>query len=142
MDCNQSDQVDRYIKRIEKTEEFMDSVLQFAVLAEEKVMHNLVLYRCLWKGVQVKQNVAVEIYEDYFSSEDAATRAEEFSVDTIISYPDPAHARGSDRRPVRRNMNVRRICANMRCKYVCCELQNKYLLCTFIVAILSTITMS
>ena len=48
----------------------------------------------------MKQNVAVEIYEDYFSSEDAATRAEEFSVDTIISYPDPAHARGSDRRPV------------------------------------------
>ena len=40
MDCNQSDQVDRYIKRIEKTEEFMDSVLQFAVLAEEKVEHN------------------------------------------------------------------------------------------------------
>ena len=87
----------------------------------------------------MKQNVAVAIYEDYFSSEDAATRAEEFSVDTIISYPDPAHARGSDRRPVRRGMNVLRICANMRCKYVCCELQNKYLLCTFIVAIMSII---
>ena len=85
----------------------------------------------------MKQNVAVEIYEDYFSSEDAATRAEEFSVDTIISYPDPAHARGSDRRPV--SMNVRRICANMRCKYVCCELQNKYLFCTFIVVIMSII---
>ena len=55
----------------------------------------------------MKQNVAVEIYEDYFSSEDAATRAEEWSVDTIISYPDPAHARGSDRRPVSRRMNVR-----------------------------------
>ena len=41
VDCNQSDQVDRYIKRIEKTEEFMDSVLQFAVLAEEKVKHKL-----------------------------------------------------------------------------------------------------
>ena len=55
--------------------------------------------------------MAVEIYEDYFSCEDAATRAEEFSVDTIISYPDPAHARGSDRRPVSRRMNERRTCA-------------------------------
>ena len=68
----------------------------------------------------MKQNVAVEIYEDYFSSEDAATRAEEFSVDTIISYPDPAHARGSDRRPVRRSsisMNVRRTYASANMKY-------------------------
>ena len=48
----------------------------------------------------MKQNVAVEIYEDYFSSEDAATRAEEWSVDTIISYPDPAYTRGRERRPV------------------------------------------
>ena len=85
--------------------------------------------------------MAVEIYEDYFSCEDAATRAEEFSVDTIISYPDPAHARGSDRRPVRRRMNVRRM---FRSNYanICSERQNRYLLCTFIVAILSTIRMN
>ena len=55
--------------------------------------------------------MAVEIYEDYFSCEDAATRAEEWSVDTIISYPDPAHTRGSDRRPVSRSVNMRRTCA-------------------------------
>ena len=84
----------------------------------------------------MKQNVAVEIYEDYFSSEDAATRAEEFSVDTIISYPDPAHARGSDRRPVRRSsisMNVRRTYASANMKYanICSQCQNKYLFCTF-----------
>ena len=54
--------------------------------------------------------MAVEIYEDYFSCEDAATRAEEFSVDTIISYPDPAYTRGSDRRPV--SLNMRRLCAS------------------------------
>ena len=82
--------------------------------------------------------MAVEIYEDYFSCEDAATRAEEWSVDTIISYPDPAHARGSDRRPVSRSLNMRRLCM-CKCKYACCKWQNKYLLCIFIVAILSTI---
>ena len=83
--------------------------------------------------------MAVEIYEDYFSCEDAATRAEEWSVDTIISYPDPAYTRGSDRRPVSRSLNVRRLCASANNKYACCKWQNKYLLCIFIVAILSTI---
>ena len=64
--------------------------------------------------------MAVEIYEDYFSSEDAATRAEEWSVDTIISYPDPAHTRGSDRRPVSRSWNMRRM---FMCNYanICSE---------------------
>ena len=59
---------------MEKTEEFMDSVLISSTLSEEKV----------------KQNVAVEIYEDYFNTEDPATNAEEFNVKTIISYPDPS----------------------------------------------------
>ena len=63
--------------------------------------------------------MAVEIYEDYFSSEDAATRAEEFSVDTIISYPDPAHTRGSDRRPVSRSLNMRRLCASANMLAAC-----------------------
>ena len=69
---------------MEKTEEFMDSVLISSTLSEEKV----------------KQNVAVEIYEDYFNTEDPATNAEEFNVKTIISYPDPSKKIENSNRPV------------------------------------------
>ena len=50
VDSKQSDQVTRFIKKIEKSDEYLDSVLNFSTLSEEKVM----------------QNVALEIYEDYF----------------------------------------------------------------------------
>ena len=64
----------------------MDSVLKFSTLSEEKV----------------KQNVAVEIYEDYFDQEDEETNIEDdmFTVKTIISYPDPSRKPGKPNRPV------------------------------------------
>ena len=80
----QSDQVSRFIKKVEKTEDFMDSVLISSTLSEEKV----------------KQNVALEIYEDYFNTEDPATNSEEFNVKTIISYPDPSKKIENQNRPV------------------------------------------
>ena len=80
----QSDQVSRFIKKVEKTEEFMDSVLISSTMSEEKV----------------KQNVALEIYEDYFNTEDPATNTEEFNVKTIISYPDPSKKTENQNRPV------------------------------------------
>ena len=86
MDCKQQDQVTRFIKKIEKSDQFMDSVLKFSTLSEEKV----------------KQNVAVEIYEDYFDQEDEETNIEDdmFTVKTIISYPDPSRQPGKPNRPV------------------------------------------
>ena len=80
----QSDQVSRFIKKVEKTEDFMDSVLISSTLSEEKV----------------KQNVALEIYEDYFNTEDPVTNSEEFNVKTIISYPDPSKKIENQNRPV------------------------------------------
>ena len=86
VDCKQQDQVTRFIKKIEKSDQFMDSVLKFSTLSEEKV----------------KQNVAVEIYEDYFDQEDEETNIEDdmFAVKTIISYPDPSRKPGKPNRPV------------------------------------------
>ena len=85
VDPKQSDQVLRFIKKIEKTDEFLDSVLSFSTLSEEKVM----------------QNVALEIYEDYFDSDDPATNTEMFDAKTVISYPDPSHKPGEPYRPVK-----------------------------------------
>ena len=79
-----SKQVTRYIKKIEKSDEYLDSVLLFSTLTEEKI----------------KQNVALEIYEDYFHEIDPATDAEKFEVKTIISYPDPSKITGIPPRPV------------------------------------------
>ena len=73
------------MKKIEKTDEYVDSCLQFSSLAEEKV----------------KQNVALEIYEDYFDEVDAATEVENFEAKTIISFSDPAKKRNNQTRPVR-----------------------------------------
>ena len=73
------------MKKIEKTDEYVDSCLQFSALAEEKV----------------KQNVALEIYEDYFDEVDAATEVENFEAKTIISFSDPAKKRNNQTRPVR-----------------------------------------
>ena len=52
----------RFIKKIEKSDEYLDSVLNFSTLSEEKVM----------------QNVALEIYEDYFDK--VSTLARFFNV--------------------------------------------------------------
>ena len=76
--------VTRYIKKVEKSDDYLDSVLSFSTLAEEKV----------------KQNVALEIYEDYFHETDPATDTEKYEVKTIISYPDPSKKSGIPKRPV------------------------------------------
>ena len=49
---------------------------------------------------KVKQNVALEIYEDYFHETDPATDTEKYEVKTIISYPDPSKKSGIPKRPV------------------------------------------
>ena len=49
---------------------------------------------------KVKQNVALEIYEDYFHEIDPATDTEKYEVKTIISYPDPSKKSGIPKRPV------------------------------------------
>ena len=84
MDCTQREQVNRFLKKIEKTDKFLDSALVFTSNAEEKV----------------KQNNALEIYEDYFDEEDPETNNDIFSAKTAVSFPDPSRLEGHGRRPV------------------------------------------
>ena len=84
VDSKQRDQVSRYIKKVEKSDDYLDSAVAFSGVSEEKV----------------KQNLALEIYEDYFDRSDPATEPEDAGVKTIISYPDPAKLSGGDSRPV------------------------------------------
>ena len=84
VDCRQRDQVSRYIKKVEKSEDYLDSAIIFSGVSEEKV----------------KQNLALEIYEEYFDREDPATEPEEAGVKTIFSYPDPSKLSGGQTRPV------------------------------------------
>ena len=58
------DQVNRYLKKIEKDDNYVTSALGLASMMEEKV----------------KQNIAVEIYTDYFRNEDEATNWDEVRI--------------------------------------------------------------
>ena len=84
VDSKQRDQVFRYIKKVEKSDDYLDAAIRFCGLLEEKV----------------RQNVSLQIYEDYFDTEDAATSPEEAAVRTLISFPDPARQPGRPHRPV------------------------------------------
>ena len=53
----EADQVNRYLKKIEKDDNYVTSALGLANMMEEKV----------------RQNIAVEIYTDYFLDEDVST---------------------------------------------------------------------
>ena len=59
--AQEADQVNRYLKKIEKDDNYVTSALGLANMMEEKV----------------KQNMAVEIYTDYFMVEDEATNWDE-----------------------------------------------------------------
>ena len=85
VDCNQKEQVSRFLKKIEKTDKFLDSSLLFTTSAEEKVM----------------QNNALEIYENYFDEEDPATNSDVFSAKTAVAFPDPSRLERNVKRPVR-----------------------------------------
>ena len=84
VDSRQRDQVSRYVRKVEKSEDYLDSAITFSAVSEEKV----------------KQNLALEIYEDYFNREDPATEPEDAGVKTIISYSDPSKLSGCEARPV------------------------------------------
>ena len=87
VDSKQRDQVNRYLKKIEKTDAFLDSAVLFTSMAEEKV----------------KQNIALEIYEDYFDEEDPETNTDLFSAKTAVAFPDPSFmTEGKVQRPVSR----------------------------------------
>ena len=64
------DQVNRYLKKIEKDDNYVTSALVLASMMEEKV----------------KQNIAVEIYTDYFRNEDEATNWDEVRIKQLITY--------------------------------------------------------
>lgn len=64
------DQVNRYLKKIEKDDNYVTSALGLASMMEEKV----------------KQNIAVEIYTDYFLNEDEATNWDEVRIKQLITY--------------------------------------------------------
>ncbi len=55
--------MNRYLKKIEKDDNYVTSALGLANMMEEKV----------------RQNIAVEIYTDYFLEEDVATNWDEVS---------------------------------------------------------------
>ena len=84
IDCQETDQVNRFLKKIEKDEAFLTSALGLAYSMEEKV----------------KQNNAVEIYSDYFLEEDEATNWATTEAKTVMVYADPTKGKGSMRRPV------------------------------------------
>ena len=84
VDFEDEDQTHRYLKKIEKDFQFVDSLLELSTTAESKV----------------KQNIAVDIYSNYFQYEDIQTGQGEHSLDTIAVFHDPT-ARGKyNPRPV------------------------------------------
>ena len=84
IDCQEVDQVNRYLKKIEKDEGFLNSAMSLATIMEEKV----------------KQNNAVEIYTSYFTEEDEVTSWCESEARTVMVYCDPIRGRGEAGRPV------------------------------------------
>ena len=84
IDCQEVDQVNRYLKKIEKDDGFLNTALGLANLMEEKV----------------KQNNAVEIYTSYFTDSDELTSWAESEARTVMVYSDPVRRRGERGRPV------------------------------------------
>ena len=84
IDCQEADQVNRYLKKIEKDDGFLSSAVNLANLMEEKV----------------KQNNAVEIYTSYFTESDPVTDWAECEARTVMVYSDPVRRRGEAGRPV------------------------------------------
>ena len=73
VDHQETDQVNRFIKKIEKDEGFLESTLNLA----DRMEHH------------VKQNNAVEIYGDYFTREDPATDYSQPGARTVNIFTDP-----------------------------------------------------
>ena len=73
MDLNESSQVNRFLKKIEKDEFFIESVLNLSLSSERKV----------------RQNNAIDIYSQYFEYEDDRTVEREDSMKSVAVYQDP-----------------------------------------------------
>ncbi|XP_023324346.1 dynein intermediate chain 3, ciliary [Eurytemora carolleeae] len=72
IDARDSDQVARFLKKIEKDENYLDTILSVASLMEEKV----------------QQNNAIELYGDYFTELDESTRTDNYKVNTLAVFKD------------------------------------------------------
>ena len=70
------------MKKAEKSESFVNSLYVLSLLAEDKV----------------KQNIAIDIFSEYFQYEDSKTSKNETELKTISIYQDPMRRKGN--RPV------------------------------------------
>ena len=85
MDLNEASQVNRFLKKIEKDEFFIESVLSLSLSTERKV----------------RQNNAIDIYSQYFEYEDDRTVQREDSMKSVAVYQDPEKSHGGEvSRPV------------------------------------------
>ena len=73
INLNELSQVNRFLTKIEKEELFTDQVYELATAAESQVM----------------QNIAVNIYSQYFDYEDEATEQKEDRMMTRCVFRDP-----------------------------------------------------
>ena len=78
INLNELSQVNRFLTKIEKEESFIDQVYELARAAESQVM----------------QNLAVNVYSQYFEYEDEATEQKEDSMRTKCLFRDPEQAGG------------------------------------------------
>ena len=78
INLNELSQVNRFRTKIEKEESFIDQVYELATAAESQVM----------------QNLAVNVYSQYFEYEDEATEQKEDSMRTKCLFRDPEQAGG------------------------------------------------
>ena len=75
---NEVSQVNRFLTKIEKEESFTDQVYELATAVESQVM----------------QNIAVNIYSQYFQYEDEATEQKEDTMRTKCVFRDPEQVGG------------------------------------------------
>ena len=73
INLNELSQVNRFLTKIEKEESFTEQVCELATSAEKEVM----------------QNIAVNIYSQYFDYEDEATEQKEDRMMTRCVFRDP-----------------------------------------------------
>ena len=78
INLNELSQVNRFLTKIEKEELFTDQVYELATAAESQVM----------------QNIAVNIYSQYFNYQDEATDQKEDIMSTKCVFRDPEQVGG------------------------------------------------
>lgn len=92
VDCTEAEHVIRYRRKVEKDEDYVRSIVALGAQARRKAGPSRALgltWRSQVEGL-IKQNNAIDIYEEYFAGEQADHSSEQPYARTLTVFRDPS----------------------------------------------------